>query len=176
MEKPEKAMVIAAHPDDAEYLTSGQVSLWTRDGVEVAYTLVTNGNKGTEDPTITSDELARVRKCEQQSAAAILGVKKVNFLNYEDGMLEPSIALRRDLTRVIREWKPDIVVTFDPETRFMTESYPNHADHRVTGDAAVDAIFPAARDRLIFPELLAEGLEPHKVREIWLVATHKANH
>ncbi len=176
MMKPERAMVIAAHPDDTEYLTAGLVSLWNRAGIDVAYTIVTNGNKGTEDPNLTSDQLEQTRVCEQRRAAALLGVKDVRFLDYDDGVLEPTIALRRDLTRVIRDWRPDIVATFDPETRFMTETYPNHPDHRATGDATVDAVFPAARDRLTFPELIDEGLEPHKVREIWLFATHKANH
>lgn len=176
MMKPNRAMIITAHPDDTEYLTAGLVSLWSRGGVEVAYTIVTNGNKGTEDPTVTSDELAHIRACEQQRAAALLGVSDVRFLDYEDGILEPTIDLRCDLTRAIRDWRPDIVATFDPETRFMTEAYPNHPDHRATGDAAVDAIFPAARDRLTFPELLDEGLEPHKVSEIWLFATHQPDH
>lgn len=176
MLKPEKAMVIVAHPDDAEYLTSGLVSLWTRGGIEVAYAIVTNGNKGTENPLVTSEQLAAIRRCEQRRAAARLGVSDVIFLDYEDSELEPTVGLRRDLTRVLRQRRPEIVVTFDPETRFMTETYPNHPDHRATGDAAIDAVFPAARDRLTFPELLEEGLEPHKVRELWLVATHKANH
>jgi LmbE family N-acetylglucosaminyl deacetylase len=176
MTNTERAMVIAAHPDDTEYTTGGLVSSWKRDGVEVAYVIVTNGNKGTEDPDLTSDELARIRACEQRRAATRLGVDQVRFLGYEDGMLEPSVDLRRDLTREIRSWRPDIVATFDPETRFMTETYPNHPDHRATGDATVDAIFPSARDRLSFPELLEEGLEPHKVSQIWLFATHKADH
>jgi LmbE family N-acetylglucosaminyl deacetylase len=176
MTTPERAMVIAAHPDDTEYTTGALVSTWKREGVEVAYVIVTNGNKGTEDPDLTSDELARIRACEQRRAATRLGVDQVRFLGYEDGMLEPSVGLRRDLTREIRAWRPNIVVTFDPETRFMTETYPNHPDHRATGDATVDAVFPSARDRLSFPELLEEGLEPHKVSEIWLFATHKADH
>lgn len=176
MMKPERALVIVAHPDDAEYLVSGLVSLWTRGGIEVVYTIVTNGNKGTEDPLVTSDQLAAIRRREQRRAAERLGVSNVIFLDYEDGELEPTIGLRNEITRLIRQWQPEIVVTFDPETRFMTETYPNHPDHRATGDATVDAVFPAARDRLTFPELFDEGLEPHKVRELWLVATHKANH
>ena len=176
MLKPERTLVIVAHPDDAEYLTGGLVSLWTKGGIEVRYVVVTSGNKGTENPVVTSDQLAQIRRCEQRRAAARLGVSDVIFLDYEDGELEPSLGLRRELTRIIREWRPEIVVTFDPETRFMTETYPNHPDHRATGDAVVDAVFPAARDRLTFPELLEQGYEPHKVRELWLVATHNATH
>lgn len=169
-------MVVVAHPDDAEYLTSGLVSMWAGGGIEVTYTVVTNGNKGSEDPAARPEELAAARRDEQQRAARLLGVKDVLFLDYEDGVLEPTIDLRRQLARIIRERRPEIVVTFDPETRFMSETYPNHPDHRATGDAAVDAVFPSARDRLTFPELLAEGLEPHKVRELWLVGTHAPNH
>lgn len=176
MLKPKKAMVIVAHPDDADYLASGLVSQWTRGGIEVTYAIVTNGDKGSEDPSESAEELARTRRAEQERAAATLGVERVLFLEYEDGVLEPTLGLRRDLTRVIRQWQPEIVVTFDPETRFMTDTYPNHPDHRATGDATVDAIFPSARDRLTFPELLEEGLEPHKVREVWLCATGSPNH
>ncbi len=169
-------MVIVAHPDDAEYLVSGLVSQWTRGGVEVTYAIVTTGDKGSDDPNVTAEQLAMTRRQEQERAAAMLGVARVLFLGHEDGVLQPTLELRRDLTRVIREWRPEIVVTFDPTTRFMTSTYPNHPDHRATGDATVDAVFPAARDRLTFPELLQEGLEPHKVRELWLCATTSPDH
>jgi LmbE family N-acetylglucosaminyl deacetylase len=169
-------MVIVAHPDDAEYLVSGLVSQWTKDGTEVTYTIVTTGDKGSEDPTISAEQLALTRKLEQERAASKLGVERVLFLGHEDGVLQPTLELRRDLTRVIRKWRPDVVVTFDPTTRFMTNTYPNHPDHRATGDATVDAVFPAARDRLTFPELLEDGLEPHKVRELWLCATTSPDH
>ncbi len=172
----DSVMVIVAHPDDAEFLAGGATALWTRDGKEVIYVIVTNGDKGSEDPDITSEELAAVRRVEQQQAADGLGVAKVLFLGYEDGMLEPSLDLRRDLARVIRTHVPHTVVTFDPTVRFITDNYPNHPDHRATGDATLDAVFPAARDRLTFPELLAEGLTPHKVREVWLGAGSRANH
>ncbi len=173
---PNRALVIVAHPDDAEYLVGGTVSLWTSAGAEVSYVIVTNGDKGTKEPLVTSAELARVRRAEQCRAASLLGVRDVRFLDYEDSTLEPTLTLRRDLTRVIRQTRPDIVVTFDPETRFMTENYPNHPDHRATGDAAADAVFPAARDRLTFPELIDQGLTPHNVRELWLVATRAPSH
>ncbi len=173
---PDRAMVIVAHPDDAEFLAAGTVALWVREGAEVTYVIVTNGNKGSDDPNMTSERLAVTRRAEQEQAAASLGVARVLFLGYEDGMLEPTLGLRRDLTRVIRMHRPHTVVTFDPTSRLITDNYPNHPDHRATGDAAMDAIFPSARDRLTFPELLAEGLEPHKVKEIWLGPSVSPNH
>ncbi|MGB6836197.1 MAG: PIG-L deacetylase family protein [Dehalococcoidia bacterium] len=173
---PDRAMVVVPHTDDAEFLVAGTAALWAREGTEVTYVIVTNGDKGSDDPGMTSEQLVVIREGEQRRAAASLGVKEVLFLGYEDGMLEPTLQLRRDLTRVIRAHRPHTLVTFDPTTRFITDNYPNHPDHRATGDAAVDAVFPAARDRLTFPELLDEGLEPHKVKELWLGAGSSANH
>lgn len=175
-EAPERAMVIVAHTDDAEFLAAGNVLQWTRAGTRVVYVIVTNGDKGSDDPAMTGEQLARIRQEEQRRAAASLGVSEVLFLGYEDGVLEATIGLRRDLARVIRAHRPEIVVSFDPTTRFITDNYPNHPDHRAAADAAVDAVFPSARDRLTFPELLAEGLEPHKVEELWLGASHSTNH
>ena len=140
------------------------------------FVIVTNGNKGTEDPDMTSEQLVVIREAEQRRAAESLGVANVTFLGYEDGMLEATLDLRRDLVRVIRERRPYIVVTFDPTVRFFGENYPNHPDHRATGDATIDAVFPAARDRLTFPELAEAGLAPHKVKELWLAAGSASNH
>jgi LmbE family N-acetylglucosaminyl deacetylase len=173
---PDRAMVIVPHADDAEFLVAGTAAQWAQEGTEVTYVIVTNGDKGSDDPGMTSEQLAAVRREEQERAAARLGVSRVLFLGYEDGMLQPTLELRRDLARAIRAYRPHTVVTFDPTVRFITDNYPNHPDHRATGDAAVDAVFPAARDRLTFPELLEEGLEPHKVTELWLGAGPSANH
>jgi LmbE family N-acetylglucosaminyl deacetylase len=173
---PDRAMVIVAHADDAEFMVAGTAALWARDGTQVTYVIVTNGDKGSEDPNLTSEQLREVRRAEQERAAASLGVQQVLFLGYEDGMLEPTIDLRRDLARVIRAHAPHTVVTFDPTVRFLSDTYPNHPDHRATGDTAIDAVFPSARDRLTFPELLDEGLQPHKVSELWLGATANPNH
>lgn len=173
---PDRAMVIVAHTDDAEFLVAGTAALWSREGTEVTYVIVTNGDKGSDDPDMTSEQLVVIRQAEQRRAAASLGVKEVLFLGYQDSMLQPTLELRRDLARVIRAYRPHTVVTFDPTTRFITDNYPNHPDHRAAGDAAVDAVFPAARDRLTFPELLEEGLEPHKVKELWLGASSSPNH
>lgn len=173
---PDKGMVVVAHTDDAEFMAAGTAALWAREGSEVIYVIVTNGDKGSDDPDMTSDRLRILREAEQRRAAAILGVREVVFLGYEDSMLQPTLELRRDIVRVIRAYRPQTVITFDPTTRFITDNYPNHPDHRATGDTTVDAVFPAARDRLTYPELLAEGLVPHKVRELWLGASTSPNH
>ena len=139
-----------------------------RKGNEVVYVLLTSGDKGSDDPEMTSEMLVATREAEQLEAARILGVKDVTFLKYPDAYLEPNLELRKALVRVIRRLKPDVVVCQDPTVRWADSQYINHPDHRAAGEATLAAIFPSARDRLTFPDLLAEGLEPHKVREIYL--------
>lgn len=160
-------MVILAHPDDPEFFCGGTVGRWTQEGIEVIYVLATRGERGSDDPQISPERLARIREEEQKAAARILGVHQVIFLDYPDGSLEPSLDLRRDFTREIRRWRPDIVITCDPTVRYR-DSYLNHPDHRAAGDAALDAVFPDARNPLQFPELLREGLEPHRVKEVYI--------
>jgi LmbE family N-acetylglucosaminyl deacetylase len=172
---PSSAMVVVAHPDDAEFMVAGTVAKWARRGCEVTYVVVTKGDKGSDDPAMTPSRLTAIREAEQRAAGAILGVRNYEFLGYPDAYLQHTLELRRDLTRVIRAYRPQVVFTFDPETRFFGESYPNHPDHRTTGDVTIDAVFPSARDRLTFPELLMEGLEPHKVGELWLGTSGKPN-
>ena len=167
-EVAERVMVITAHPDDAEFTVAGTVARWTREGVTVIYVICTDGSRGSNDPEVKPEQLVGIRRAEQEAAARILGVEEVVFLGYEDGSLEPTLALRRDLTREIRRYRPDIVVCPDPTVRYYGDSYLNHPDHRAAGSAALDAVFPSARTRYIFPELLAEGLEPHKVREVYV--------
>jgi len=163
-----RILCIAAHPDDLEFTVAGSVARWAREGREVFFCLITTGGAGTNEHTKTADGLISRREGESRDAAKILGVKDVVFLGYEDGTLEPTIDLRRDLTRVIRRFQPDIVVCGDPTVRFYGENYLNHPDHRAAASAALDAVFPSAETRAIFPELLGEGLEPHKVREVWI--------
>jgi LmbE family N-acetylglucosaminyl deacetylase len=165
---PGRAMVVVAHPDDAEFMAAGTAAKWARAGAEVTYVVITRGDKGSDDPAMTPQRLTEVRQAEQEAAAAILGVKNCVFMGYEDGYLQHTLALRRDITRLVRQYRPDVVITFDPTTRFIGENYPNHPDHRAAGDATVDAVFPSARDRLTFPELLTEGLEPHKTKQLWM--------
>jgi LmbE family N-acetylglucosaminyl deacetylase len=165
---PKKIAVIMAHPDDAEFICAGTVARWADEGHEVVYVLLTSGDKGSDDPEMTPERLIATREAEQREAARILGVKDVHFMKRADAYLEPNLELRRELTRVIRRLQPDVVVCQDPTVRWVDTQYINHPDHRAAGEATLAAIFPSARDRLTFPELLAEGLEPHKVREIYL--------
>ena len=168
----QRVMAIIAHADDAEFGFAGTIAKWAREGKEITYVVVTNGNKGSSDPTTTQEMLAAVREREQRAACAVLGVRNVLFLGYPDGELEPTMRLRRDLTRVIRRHRPDIALVPDPTTWYLGNSYINHPDHRAVGEAALAAIYPSARDRLTFPELLGEGLEPLKVQEVYLTVTN----
>lgn len=172
---PTAAMVVVAHPDDAEFMCAGTVAKWAAAGCDVTYVVITKGDKGSEDPEMTPERLAEVREAEQRAAGEILGVKAFEFLGFEDAYLEPSLAVRREITRVVRRYRPEIVITFDPTTRFFRDEYVNHPDHRAAGEATADAVFPSARDRLTFPDLLEAGLEPHKVRELWLGLTESPN-
>jgi len=165
-------MVIVAHPDDAEFSSAGTIAKWAREGKEIIYVLCTSGDKGTSDPSISPAQLAEVRRREQEAACNVLGVKQVVFLGYEDGVLVSTIGLRRDLVRQIRRFKPDVVVCQDPTSRWSAQGYLNHADHRAAGDATLDAVYPSARDPHVFPDLLTEGLEPHKVREVYVGGTN----
>ncbi|MDA1278868.1 MAG: PIG-L family deacetylase [Chloroflexi bacterium] len=166
-----RAMVVTAHPDDAEYGCSATVAKWCRLGWDVVYVLCTDGSKGSEDREISSEELARIRAEEQVEAGKTLGLKDVVFLGYPDGYLEPTLELRRDISREIRRWKPDVLITTNPTRDLMSSEYLGHPDHFAAGEAALSAVFPAARDHLTFPELYTEeGLEPHKVREVWIMS------
>jgi LmbE family N-acetylglucosaminyl deacetylase len=176
-ETPQKILVILAHPDDPEFFCGGSIKRWTAAGHQVVYWLITCGDKGTPDRSISSDELCAIRHREQSAAASALGVQAVHFLEYPDGYLVANLNLRRDLTRVIRMERPDVLVTCDPKTLYTMDHRLNHPDHRAAGQAALDAVFPAARDYLYFPELLTnEGLEPHVVREVWVCGTLEPTH
>jgi len=163
-----RAMVIVAHADDAEFGCSGTVARWCCEGIEVFYVIVTDGSKGTSDRGITPEQMSNIRRQEQANAGNVLGLKDVVFLGYPDGYLQPTLELRRDIAREIRRFKPDIVITNNPTRTLNSTNYIGHPDHFAAGEAALSAVFPTARDHLTFPELLAEGLEPHKVREVLL--------
>ena len=164
-----KGMVVFAHADDAEWGCSGTIAKWFAEGWEVVYVVCTDGSKGSADPEMTSQNLTKIREQEQWNAANVLGLKDVVFLEYEDSTLEPSLELRRDITRQIRRYKPDVVICETPMRRLSHNGYLGHPDHMAAGEATLAAVFPSARDRLTFPELLDEGLEPHKVREVWVM-------
>jgi LmbE family N-acetylglucosaminyl deacetylase len=169
-------LVILAHPDDPEFFCGGSIARWTTGGHQVSYCLLTCGDKGTKDREISPEELCTIRHAEQISAANVLGVSKVKFLDFPDGYLIPNLELRKEVTRVIRQECPDILVTCDPQTLYIQDSYINHPDHRAAGQAVLDAVFPAARDHLNFIELWRdEGLEPHVVREVWVSLTLESN-
>ena len=164
----QRILVVVAHPDDAEFGCAGSVARWVADGCEVFYCLLTSGNRGSDDPTMTPERLAAVREAEQQAAARVLGVKDVRFYHHPDGELEDTREARRDVVREIRRVRPDRVVTTNPFPSL--NPYAGHRDHRHAGRLALDSVYPYARDRMHFPELLAEGFEPHKVREVYLMS------
>ncbi|HXG16249.1 MAG TPA: PIG-L deacetylase family protein [Calidithermus sp.] len=164
--KIERVLVVTAHPDDAEFGAGGTVAGLVKAGCQVVYVIVTRGDKGSGDRTMTPERLARIRESEQRSAARVLGVEHVEFLGYPDGEVEDTRELRRDITRQIRRWRPDLLITMNPHRTYNL--YASHRDHRITAGAALDCVYPLARDHLAFPELLPE-YEPHKVREVYLM-------
>lgn len=161
-----RGMVVVAHADDAEFSCAGTVVKWCRQGMEVVYVICTDGSKGSSDPDMTSGRLVEIRRHEQIAAGKVLGLKEVVFLGYEDAMLQPTLELRRDIVKEIRRHKPDILICMNPVRNLEGTGYIGHPDHMASGEAALSAVFPAARDQLTFPELLNQGLEPHKVREV----------
>jgi LmbE family N-acetylglucosaminyl deacetylase len=168
-------MAIFAHPDDPEFVAGGALARWAAAGRKLIYVIITDGSKGSSDPTITTEALISTRQQEQRDAAHALDCEDVVFLPYEDAMLEPTMDVRRDLVREIRRYRPEIVVCFDPTVFWVGDAYIQHPDHRASGEAALAALFPAARDRLTFPELLAESLEPHNVDDIYLASPANPN-
>ncbi|MGH2585467.1 MAG: PIG-L deacetylase family protein [Dehalococcoidia bacterium] len=173
MEKVGTALAVVAHPDDVEFGFGGTVALWVTEGWRVVYVIATRGDKGSADPSMTSERLATVRAEEQIAAAEFLGVAGVEFLGYEDGGLEPTLALRRDIARQIRRHQPRRLLVTDPGALYSSR-YIQHPDHLATAQAALAATY-AARDRLTMPELLAEGLEPHGVAEVYIGTSRDAD-
>jgi LmbE family N-acetylglucosaminyl deacetylase len=173
-ETPERALVVTAHPDDVDFGAAGTIATLTAAGTAVTYCIVTDGNAGAVDRDTDLTKLAEVRQEEQRAAAAEVGVHDVRFLGYPDGRLEVSMALRRDIARVIRSVRPQRVISQSPE-RNWDRVRASHPDHLAAGEAALDAVYPDARNPFAHPELLAEGLEPHSVDEVWLMAAPKAD-
>jgi LmbE family N-acetylglucosaminyl deacetylase len=166
-EASERVLVVTAHPDDPEFGAGGTIGKLVREGREVTYAIVTNGNKGSGDRAINPERLADIREAEQRHAARTLGVARVEFLGYEDGEVEDTRRLRLDVTRQIRRWRPDLIITQHPD-RAYGNFFGWHRDHRVVAGVVLDCVYPLARDHLSFPELLPEH-EPHKVREVYLI-------
>ena len=171
----ERALVIFSHPDDAEFSAAATIARLTADGVRVDYVVTTDGGKGTEDPAVTSEQLTATRQAEQRAAADVLGVSEIVHLGYPDGYLTPSLELRRDVVRQIRRLRPDLVIAQNPVRRQDGNPFVGHPDHLATGEATLAAVYPAARDRLNFPELIGEGLEPWKVRQVLVSGVERPN-
>jgi LmbE family N-acetylglucosaminyl deacetylase len=165
----ERVLVVTAHPDDVDFGVAGSVATWTAAGIEVTYCVVTDGDAGGSDLELSRDEMARVRRAEQTEAAATVGVTDVHFLGYPDGRLQPTIELRRDISRVIRTVRPHRVVCQSPQ-RIWERVYASHPDHLAAGEAAVCAVYPDARNPFAHPELLEAGFEPWTVPQLWLMA------
>ena len=172
----DRALVVISHPDDAEFGAAATIAHLTAAGARVDYVVTTDGGKGTEDPAVTPEQLSATRIAEQRTAADILGVTDIVHLGYPDGYLTPSLDLRRDITRQIRRFRPDLVITLNPQRRLDGNPFIGHPDHLATGEATLSSVYPAARDRLNFPELATdEGLEPWKVRQVLLMGVEQPN-
>lgn len=169
--EPVHCIVIAPHPDDAEFGIAGTVAKWTEEGKAVVYVICTNGDKGTSDTSMTGTRLAALREEEQLAAARILGVQDVVFLRYPDQGLEDTAAFRKDLVKQIRRFRPEIVAGPDPYRRYIW-----HRDHRICGQVLLDAVFPYARDMLAYPDLYQQGYLPHKVKTLYLWGSPDINH
>lgn len=163
-----RVLLITAHPDDMEFSAGGTVARWSAEGCEIGLCIVTDGSSGSDDPEMTPAKLKQTRHTEQHAANEILGITSLFNLDLPDGMIVPDLALRRQLVRVIRQFKADVVVCQDPTSWFHGNRYINHPDHRAVATAAVEALFPAAGNRNYFPELLEEGLEPIKIHEVYI--------
>lgn len=175
-DQPIRILVVLAHPDDPEFYCGGTVALWSSEGRKIVYCLITRGEKGNDDSDADPKMIAELRMQEQRRAAAILGVEEVIFLDHPDGYLTPDLNLRRDVVRVIRQVRPDIVITCDPTNFFPSDRYINHPDHRAAGQATLDAVFPAAGSGLYFSELnMDEGLSSHKVNQVYVAGAQQSN-
>ena len=165
-EKQADILVISPHPDDAEFGAAGTISKFSGEGKKIVYVICTSGDKGTDNINITPEELSRIREKEQIEAAEVLGVKEVIFLRYPDQELEDTSEFREKIVRLIRTYRPEIIITSDPYRKYIW-----HRDHRITGRVVLDAVFPYSRDIWSYPDLYREGLLPHKVKEAWTWAS-----
>ena len=172
-EEQKNILIILAHPDDPEFFCGGSIARWIKSGHQVAYLLLTKGDKGAVDETLTYENITKLRITEQEQAAKSLGVGLVEFLDYEDGYIFPNLELRRAIVREIRKQKPDILVTCDPTNLFPSHQYINHPDHRYAGQVVIDAVFPASGNYFFFPELIDEGYKPHEVEQVWMSLTNQ---
>jgi len=166
--KYDRVLVVSAHPDDPEFSAGGSVAKLAKDGAEVTYVICTDGSQGGEDPNQKDSELASIREKEQRAAARVLGVKKVEFLGYKDGHLAPDLKLRRDIVRMIRKYKPDLVITHLPGRLLDAPMGGSHPDHIAVGEATFAAVYPDSRNPRAFRSLLKEGFPAFEVKEVWV--------
>lgn len=174
---PNIVLAVAAHPDDIDVTCSGSMAKFAKDGALVQYLILTDGSKGSDDKNLTPSELTKIRRREQTEAAHSVGAETPIFLDFVDGELEITMELKKQIVKVIRQVRPDVVITMDPTIIYSLErGMINHPDHRAAGQATLDALFPLSRDHLAFPDLLEEGLEPHKVKTILLTNFEEHNY
>ncbi|MEN4011551.1 MAG: PIG-L deacetylase family protein [Bellilinea sp.] len=167
---PDSAMAIVAHPDDIEFSCAGTLARWARAGARISYVLCTSGDVGIATPGMTREQAMHIREEEQRAAARVVGASEVIFLREPDGLLQPTLELRKKLVREIRRFRPEVVLCGDPTVVFASNTYINHPDHRAAATAALDAVFPAAGQPNLFEDLAAEGYSAHKVRKVYINA------
>lgn len=172
---PESAMVITAHPDDPEFSCAGTMARWAKSGCRICYVLCTSGDVGIAEPGMTREKATQIREKEQSEAARITGIEEVVFLREPDGMLQPTLELRKKIVREIRRFRPEVVVTSDPTRVWSGNSYINHPDHRAAATAALDATFPAAGQPNLFEEIEVEGYYAHKPRKVYVTSWDEAD-
>ncbi len=173
---PERAMFIFAHPDDIDFSVAGTAAKWAQNSSEVVYLILTDGSAGTHQPDMTRERLVALRRAEQEAAAAVVGAKECIFFDCPDGLLEPTLELRKRVVRLIRRYRPQAVVCGDPRRYFSGNTYINHPDHRAAARVAVEAVFPAAEMNLLYPDLLEEGLRGHKVNYVYISHSEDPDH
>jgi LmbE family N-acetylglucosaminyl deacetylase len=164
----ESALVVFAHPDDAEFMCGGTVARWAKEGTAVHYCVVTDGSAGSNEPGLTREQIAAPRRGEQEAAAEVLGVQSISWLGFVDGELEVNLETRRAVTGVVRTIRPEVLLAPDPSQLWFSNSYINHSDHVAAGRLALCAVMPDAPTRPQFPELLDRGLEPYEIPTLWL--------
>lgn len=170
-----RVLVVSAHPDDSDFGASGTIVSWIKQGIQVSYCICTNGDQGGEESGIPVEEMPAVRQKEQRAAGAAIGVTDITFLNYRDGSLEPTLGLRKDIVRAIRIAQPDRMVIQSPE-RNWERIGASHPDHLAAGEAAIQAVYPDARNPFAFPDLMDAGFKPWRVKEVWVTAHASPDH
>lgn len=172
---PESALVIVAHPDDIEFSCAGTIARWAQDGARIVYILCTSGEVGIAENGMTKARAAEIREAEQRAAAEVLGVNEIVFLREPDGMLQPTLELRKKLVREIRRFRPEVVICGDPTIVWAGDDYINHPDHRAAATAALDAVFPAAGQPNLFEELEGEGIYAFKPRKVYVTGWNQSD-